>query len=156
MRHFLRGELQHLLANQLGNKEALGLVCNLVLWEVVRPFRQRSDDRIEERVEALFFQRRNWNDLSEAVQLLILRDQGQQPVLLQRVDLVQKEETGQLGPLGDLKHKLIARAELLTRIHDQQQEVATFHSVVHLFHHAPVERIDRLVDARRIDKDDLS
>src|SRR3974377_2142420 len=132
MRDFLRGELKDLLSNQLGNEEALGLVGNLVLGKVVRPFGQRPDDRTEERFEALFFQRRNRDDLNEAVQFPILCDQRQQPVFLQRVDLIQKEETGQLGPLGDLKHKLVACAELLTGIDDQHNNIATFHVVLQL------------------------
>ena len=92
VRHFLRGVQQHLLADQLRYQEPLRLVGDLVFGEVSRAFGQGLDYAIQQRVEPLALQRRDRDHFGEVVQFFVLRDQRQQLLLVDGVDLVQQQK----------------------------------------------------------------
>ena len=88
--------------------------------------------------------------------LFVLRDERQQPLFVERVNLVQQQEAGLAALLDDVEHELVAGTELRRRIHDQQQQIAAFQRVVHFLHHAPVQRVDGLVNSGSVHQNDLS
>src|ERR1019366_6276 len=153
--NFLRGVLQHLLANQLRNQETFGVIGHLVLGEIARAFQQRFDDHVEQGVEPLFLEPRNGNDIDELVQFLVLSNERQQSFLGDQVDFVEQQDDGNVCLLREIQDELVAFVELAGGIDDYQQQVASLERVVNLFHHAAIEGVDRLVHARRIDQDEL-
>ena len=113
VRHFLLGGQQHLLADQFGHQKALGLVGDLVLGEISRPFGKRLDHGVQQGVQTLALHGRDGNDLGEIVPLFVFGDQRQQPLLVQLVNLVQQQEARLAALLHDVEHELVAGAELL-------------------------------------------
>ena len=91
------------------------------------------------------------------MQLLVLLDQRQQLALAaaQQVNLVKHEANFCRRMFQHLDRELIALIQLARCVHDQQDNVATFHSLAHLDHHLAAEGAVRLVYAGSIDQDDL-
>ncbi len=89
------------------------------------------------------------------MQFFVLRDQRQQALFGDGVDLVQQQDDGRIRFFCKVEHELIARIELARYVDDHQQQVAALQRVVDLFHHATVEGVDGLVHAGRVDQNKL-
>src|SRR5947209_11468273 len=75
--------------------------------------------------------------------------------LLQLVHFVEQQKDRASGFLHQFQYMLVPGAELLGRIHNQQDQVATVERIVNLAHHLAVQAAVRPMDAGSIDKDDL-
>ena len=100
--------------------------------------------------------RRDRNIVGEFEDLLVLLDERQQlGLLLHQVDLVQHQEHRRFGPARDVDGVPVLLAEGPRRVGHEQQQVALFQRFAHRVHQPLVQRRIGLVDARRIEKDDL-
>ncbi len=149
------GQHQHLFANQLGGDKALGLVRDLVRRKVLRALGQRGHHLIQQQVEPVPLGGGDRDHLGKAVQSGIVLDDGQQIAFVEEIDLVEQQKGFELAAFDQVERELVAGAELLGRVGDEQQQIAAFDRVVDLLHHALVERVGGLVDAGRVDENDL-
>src|SRR4029079_7886640 len=72
-----------------------------------------------------------------------------------QVDLVEDQECLSFGSFHQLQHKLVAGAEFLRDVDNQQQDIAADQCVLDFLHHPFIQGVGWLVNAGGIDKDDL-
>src|SRR5437667_442457 len=101
------------------------------------------------------------DDLVEEGQLRILLDHGEKPVLLEQVDLVEDDEELRLLlrlllVAQHLDDELIALAEWLGGVDDEDGDVGLGEARPDVVHHPHVELVQRTVNAGRVEKGDLS
>ena len=155
MRHLVARELQDLLADEFRDDQALRLVRDHVFRIVLRSFRQILLDFRQQRVEIRLRLGRDWHDADERVLVRIARDDWQHLLLLDEVELVDDEDDRLARRLQALEDVVLARAHLLGRIDDEEDGVDFLQSALCRLDHVLAELVLWLVDARRVEEDDL-
>ena len=155
MRHLVARELQDLLADELGDDEALRLVRDHVLRIVLRALRQVLLDLRQQGVEIRLRLGRDRHDTDERVLVSIARDDRQDLLLLDEVELVDDEDDGLARRLQALEDVVLARAHLLRRIDDEENGIDFLECALGCLDHVLAELVLRLVDARRVEEDNL-
>ena len=146
---------QHLLADQLGGDEAQLLVGDLLLREVARAGGQMLDDGLQQAVAILAVQGRDEQPRLEIPQRPVCLDVRRRLARRQQVGLVQGQDDRRLAgsrpqDLGDLAVLVVGR---LRAIDQEQHQVGVGDGAHGGLDHVLAQLVQRLVNARRIDKD---
>jgi len=147
---------EELLPDELSKVESLGLIGDAAFGE--NPFRPRQDfvEQALQNVQVRSLQGRDGNDFPEGMEVLVLVDQGQQPVLANSVHLVDEQEGGLGRPAENLQDVGVSLTEAQRGVDEQADDVGRLERRVHVAHHPPVELVEGLVDAGVVDEDYLA
>ena len=110
-RQLVAGVAQHLLADALGDQEALGMERDQLRVVERRSFRQPRPQLARQQLDAVAVERRERHDLLEQPAVRVARHQRQQRRLLHQVDLVERQQPRRVDAAQQLEQVLIAAAE---------------------------------------------
>ena len=146
-RELVVSQPEHLLPDQLGDLEALGLGREVVGREHGFTLGQLGDEQPFQSVHVGAVGGRERHEIDEGVGLLVVVEQGQELRLRHQIDLRQ-HEYGRHTRFGhEIQQEAVAGPRLDGRIHDQHHDVHLAHRVQGRVHHAGVEAMGGLVDA---------
>src|SRR5262249_40982945 len=123
--------------------------------KIARAIGQHADNLFQQQAESVLLQGGDGNDLCKIVQLAVVLDQRQQPVLGQFVDLVKQQKNRASRALHQAKNVLIAFSEFFPGVDDQQDQVAGLQRFVNLLQHFAVQSAIGTMYAGRVDEDNL-
>src|SRR5665647_3041154 len=148
--------LEDLLPDDLGEEEALRLVGDLLVRIELGRHGQGVHEELFQDVEVDALEGRDGDDLLEREEAVVAFDDGQHRVLADDIDLVDKQVDRRLDLAQDLQDVLVAVAELLRGVDKQADEVRRLQGRIDEIHHPLVQGVERFMDARVVDEDDVS
>ena len=148
-------QTEHLLADDLRDELALRLVGDHVLREQLRTLDGVLRKLAQQVVQTLARARGDGHDRLELVRCGVGRDDVQQLLLLDRVDLVDDEDSGHMMCLDLRDQAFLGRADVRDRLDHQHRRIHLGDRVGHDLAHIVAQLCARLVQTRRVQKDVL-
>ena len=142
-------------ADDFGGEEAFGLIGKLVGRKMRRGFGQTGEPGIDEIEAAGAGEGGDGKNFGKLEFFIVALDKGQEQVFGDAVHFVQQKIDGAVEALNPLDGEAVAGTEVDRRVDDEAEDVDTFEGVLELVHHHAAENVFGLVDAGRVNQDDL-
>ena len=155
MGHLVPRQFEYLFTHEFCDDQPLGLIGHHVLGVVLRPLGKFFLDLIDQPRKILLLARRDRDNRRKIIRLRIGGDHGQALLTWDAVDLVHGEEDGRVYLCKLCEDIAFACPHLLRHIHDEDDDIHAAQSSLRRLRHIAAKRILRLVDAGRIEEDDL-
>ena len=146
---------EQLFPRDLGGEEAKRRIGEVVLGIEPGAFRQARREMVQQVVHAVAGQRRDHEDIAEAVRPEEPVGARQQPFAGEEVDLVERQHRLPAARLEAGDDFVLAGARPARGIDQQYGDVGVTGSAPGAAHHCPLEPAARLEDAGRVHEDDL-
>ena len=156
MRHFIAGTAEELFPDDFSDQKAFRLVRDHVVREILGPFRQDLAQFVDDGIDVVPFQGGNGDDLGERIEFGIFRNLVQYLFFRHEVDFVDDQEDRDADVFQLIQDEEVARALLFIARDEEQDGVDVAQGLIGRFIHEFPQLMFRLVDARRVEEDDLT